>query len=189
MLTSPVLVLNRSYLPVTVTSVRRALVLLYQGYAGVIGEEYRDYDFGDWIHLKVEHHHETVGLIDRRVRVPRILRLKQYDKVPARKIRFSRQNVFLRDNNTCQYCGVSHAKGKLNIDHVVPRSRGGKTTWENVVCCCLDCNHRKGGFLPQEVGMSLRRHPGKPDWVPLLDRFGRSVHFQEWKPFLPMLAS
>lgn len=188
MLASPVLVLNRSYLPVSVTNVRRALVLLYQGHARALCEQYRDYEFSDWLCLKVERHHDTLGLIDRRVRVPRILRLQSYDRLPSRKIRFSRQNVFLRDNHICQYCGVPQPKTRLNLDHVIPRSRGGMTNWENVVCCCLDCNHRKGGCLPHEAGMQLKHRPSKPDWIPLLDRLGRSIHFQEWKPFLPMLA-
>lgn len=189
MLTSPVLVLNRSYLPVHVTSVRRALVLLYQGHARVLGEEYQDYEFGDWIDLKVEHHHESIGLVNRLVRVPRVLRLKLYDRIPVRKIRFSRQNVFLRDRHTCQYCGEGHPARNLNLDHVIPRSQGGKTTWENVVCCCLECNHRKGGALLQEAGMKLLKKPEKPSWVPVMDRINRRVQFQEWEPFLPMAGN
>jgi Restriction endonuclease len=184
MLTSNVLVLNQSYLPVHITSVRRALVLLYQGVAKVVGEQYQTFDFQTWTELSVEVHHDHIGLINRLIRVPRVLLLISYDRVPRRNVRFSRYNIYLRDRNTCQYCGQRFPKHELNLDHVVPRSRGGVTTWENVVCSCIDCNRRKGGGLPEEVGMHLLKKPAKPHWMPLTEALSRGIHYREWRPFL-----
>ena len=130
MLSSNVLVLNQSYLPVHITSVRRALVLLYQGVAKVVGEQYQTFDFNSWSELSVELHHDHIGLINRLIRVPRVLLLISYDRIPRRNVRFSRYNIYLRDRNTCQYCGKRFPKNELNLDHVIPRSRGGVTTWE-----------------------------------------------------------
>jgi 5-methylcytosine-specific restriction endonuclease McrA len=163
------------------------LGLLYQGHARVVGDEFRVFDFNSWLRQKVEIHHECIGLVDRAIRVPRVLLLTLYDRLPIRKVKFSRYHVFLRDQFTCQYCGEIYPKTHLNLDHVVPRSRGGKTHWENVVCCCLGCNHRKGGNLPQEVGMGLIREPAKPRWVSLMDMPGKRVHYREWRPFLHMM--
>lgn len=184
MLTSSVLVLNQSYLPVHITSVRRALVMLYQGIAKVVGEQYQTFDYYSWSELSVELHHERIGLVNKMIRVPRVLLLIAYDRIPRRNVRFSRYNIYLRDRNTCQYCGEKYPKNELNLDHVVPRSRGGVTTWENVVCSCIDCNRQKGGMLPDEVGMRLMKKPGKPHWMPLTEVLSKGVHYREWRPFL-----
>ncbi|MCC7345171.1 MAG: HNH endonuclease [Deltaproteobacteria bacterium] len=184
MLSSNVLVLNHSYFPVHVTSVRRALVMLYQGIAKVVDEQYKTFDFETWLDLSVELHHESIGLVDRLIRVPRVLLLSSYDRLPKKNVRFSRYNIYLRDRNTCQYCGHSFPKFELNLDHVIPRSRGGKTTWDNVVCSCIDCNRRKGGHLPEEAGMRLLKRPVKPHWGPLSDFLGKGVPYHQWKPFL-----
>src|SRR6185295_2449360 len=141
-LNSKVLVLNRSYLPVHVTSVKRAFVLLYQDIARAVDEQYRTFDFASWSQLAVSVEHDTVGLVSRVVRVPRVILLVAYDRVPKRHVRFSRYNIYARDGNTCQYCGKHFARIDLNLDHVVPRSRGGRGTWENLVCSCHRCNRR-----------------------------------------------
>lgn len=189
MLSSKVLLLNKCYLPIHVTTVKRALVMLYQGHAKVVGEEFRIFDFHSWLDQKVEVHHEFIGLVDRTIRVPRVLLLNLYDRIPSRKIRFSRYNVFLRDQYTCQYCGEMCSRVQLNLDHVIPKSRGGRTHWENIVCCCLSCNHRKGGNLPHEAGMHLIREPTKPRWVPLMDLTGKIIQYQEWRPFLNVMPA
>src|ERR1700730_19437246 len=131
-LNTRVLVLNRSYLPVHVTSVKRAFALLYQGVARAVDEQYRTFDFHSWSDLAVEIHHERVGVIGGFIRVPRVLLLIAYERVPKRHVRFSRFNIYARDNNTCQYCGRRFSRSELNLDHVLPRSRGGSSTWENV---------------------------------------------------------
>jgi len=188
-LNSKVLVLNRSYLPVHVTSVKRAFCLLYQGIARAVDEQYRTFDYPSWRELAVELHHDRVGLVGGIIRVPRVLLLIAYERVPRRHVRFSRFNIFARDNNTCQYCGHRFARTELNLDHVTPRSRGGLSTWENIVCSCHLCNRRKGGRTPEEASMRLVRRPRRPEWTPYsTDMFSLRRH-REWMPFLTNVDS
>ena len=179
-----VLLLNRSYLPIHVTSVRRAFTLLYLGIARVVNERYQTFDFKGWSDLTVSVHEETVGLVNHVVRVPRVMLLVQYDRVPKRQVRFSRYNIYARDKSTCQYCGRRLPRHQLNLDHVIPRSLGGTSMWENVVCSCVPCNRRKGGRNPQEARMKLLRQPYKPTWTPFIQEGGENVRYREWLPFL-----
>jgi HNH endonuclease len=183
-LNTKVLVLNRSYLPVHITSVRRAFSLLYQGLAEAVNDQYQTFDFASWSELSVSMHDDTLGLIDRVIRVPRVILLLTYDRVPKRQVRFSRFNVYARDRNTCQYCGVKFARSELNLDHVVPRSQGGTSHWENVVCSCHSCNRRKGGRTPVEAGMRLLRAPRRPEWTPFMLETFSLRRYREWLPFL-----
>src|SRR5271167_2448836 len=116
-LNTKVLILNRSYLPVHVTSVKRAFALLYQGVARAVDEQYRIFDFDTWRELAIETHHERVGVIGGFIRVPRVLLLTAYERVPKRHVRFSRFNIYARDNNTCQYCHKKLPRTELNLDH------------------------------------------------------------------------
>ena len=184
LLNSKVLVLNRSYLPVHVTSVKRAFALLYQGVARAVDEQYRIFDFDSWRDLAIERHHERLGVIGGVIRVPRVLLLTAYERVPKRHVRFSRFNIYARDNNTCQYCGRRLPRTDLNLDHVIPRSRGGMSTWENVVCSCHSCNRRKGGRNPDEAGMPLVRKPQRPQWTPFSTEMFSLKRYREWMPFL-----
>jgi 5-methylcytosine-specific restriction endonuclease McrA len=184
MLNSGVLVLNRAFFPVHVTSVRRAFCLLYSGLAKAINARYETYDFQSWSELSVHAPEEAVGLVGRMIRVPRVIVLVAYDRVPRRNVRFSRHNIFVRDRNTCQYCGKTFPRSDLNLDHIVPRSRGGVTTWENIVCSCLECNKRKGGERPENVGMKLIANPARPRWSPEYAFSLRSPIHREWLPFL-----
>lgn len=184
MLNSSVLVLNRSYLPIHVTSVRRAFALLYQGIARAVNEEYQTFDFESWRQLSVARDAEAIGTSSGPIRVPRVIVLLAFDRVPKRHVRFSRINIYARDNFTCQYCGVRYPRSELNLDHVVPRSFGGRSTWENVVCSCVDCNRRKGGNTPEQAGLALRRPPLRPRWTPLMNLMLSSVRYTEWRPFL-----
>ena len=183
-LTTKVLVLNRSYFPVHVTSVRRALSLLYQGVAKAVDQQYRTFDFESWSALSASLNDDTVSLIDRVIRVPRVVLLVGYDRVPKRQVRFSRFNVFARDNNTCQYCGKRFSRNELNLDHVIPRSQNGLSTWENVVCSCQDCNRLKGGRTPEQAGMRLIRKPVRPEWTPFMLETFSFRRYREWLPYL-----
>ena len=158
--THAVLVLNRAYLPIHITSVRRACSLLYQGIARAVDAQYQTFDFESWSALSAELHGDKIGLVDRALRVPRVILLVGYDRIPKRHVRFSRFNVYARDRNTCQYCGVVLPSSELTLDHVIPRSRGGNSTWENLVACCHGCNRRKGNRLLHEIDdMQLMRDP------------------------------
>ncbi len=183
MVDGSVLVLNRHYQPVHVTSVRRAMSLMYQGAAKAIDEQYRLYEFEDWAALSAIGH-DWIGTVNNRIRVPRVVVLSAYEYLPKGKVRFSRLNIYARDNDTCQYCGRQLHRSELNLDHVLPRSQGGKTTWENVVCSCVPCNLRKGGRTPEQAGMKLLKVPVRPRWTPLFRGAARRVTYREWLPFL-----
>jgi len=136
---SPVLVLNASYEPVSICAARRAITLLMKGKAQVA----EDHDHFVWRNMKM----------------PSVIRLSTYHKIPQRRHDVTRRGILTRDQNTCQYCGKTLSPVKLTIDHVFPRSRGGKDTWENLVACCSPCNRRKDDMTPEEAGMKLLKIP------------------------------
>ena len=184
MLNSNVLVLNRSYLPIHVTTVRRAFSLIYQGTALAVNVNYETFDFEAWVETTDGGPGDSVGMPSGRVRAPRVIVLLSYDRVPKRHVRYSRLNIFARDKFTCQYCGVRPHRSELNLDHVIPRSLGGRTTWENVVCSCVECNRRKGGRTPAQARLRLTRRPVRPRWTPVIHNAVQAVRYDEWRPFL-----
>lgn len=183
-LAAPVLVLNRSYAPVRVTTARQAFEMLYQGRAVVLGAEYEPHDFDQWASLGAGEHEEHVGTSCGRIRIPRLLLLSTYNRVPQAPVRLSRRNVFLRDSYQCQYCGGRPLLRDLNLDHVIPRSRGGRSTWENLVASCRECNLRKGRALPEECGMTPLSTPARPRWSAAVQLEAAPRRFAEWEPFL-----
>jgi 5-methylcytosine-specific restriction endonuclease McrA len=185
MINSSVLVLNRNYQPVHVTTVKRAFSLLYQGVAKALDEQYRLYEFADWAALSAANH-ESIPTLRRHIRVPRVVVLTAYEHLPRGRVRFSRLNIYARDGDTCQYCARKLPRTELNLDHVNPRSQGGKTSWENVVCSCIPCNLRKGGRTPEQAGMRLLRKPVRPRWTPFFRGASRRVTYREWLPFLSL---
>jgi 5-methylcytosine-specific restriction endonuclease McrA len=185
-LQSKSLVLNRSYLPIHITSVRRACVLLYQGIARVVDEGYQTFDLPEWCERGLEPGDEPLGLVGRAMAVPRVIALIQFDRVPRRSVRFTRHNVYTRDGNTCQYCGRRLPRHQLNLDHVIPRSQGGQSTWENIVCSCQTCNRRKGGRTPEQSGIRLLRRPLRPAWTPFLVHAAGVQRYREWRAFLSL---
>jgi 5-methylcytosine-specific restriction endonuclease McrA len=185
MLNSAVLVLNRNYQPVHVTSVRRAFTLLYSGLARAIDSQYRLYDFASWSGLSSANH-EAVSTISRTIRVPRVVVLSAFEHLPKGRVRFSRLNIYARDDNTCQYCGLQLHRSQLNLDHVIPRTLGGRTSWENIVCSCIECNLHKGGRTPEQARMKLIRTPVRPRWTPFFRGNTRKASYREWLPFLSL---
>ena len=167
---------------IQITSVRRAISLLYQDIARAVDEQYRVFDFASWADLAADE--DTIGLVNRAIRVPRVILLLAYDRVPRRYVRFSRFNIYARDRNRCQYCGRQFPRAELNLDHVVPRSRGGTSVWENVVCSCHRCNRLKGGRTPTEARMRLIREPYRPQWTPFMTETFSLRRYKEWMPFL-----
>ncbi len=184
MLNSAVLVLNRSWMPVHITTAQRAFCLVFQGVAKVMDEQFKLFDFDDWAQLRPRDGDFTAGLVNGVIRVPKVIVLLTYDRIPKRTVRFSRKNIYYRDKYTCQYCAQKFGPSDLNIDHVVPRSRGGKSTWDNVVCSCQECNRKKGGRTPEEAGMKLFKKPRKPRWTPYLGFQFDPKLYKEWTPFL-----
>lgn len=194
-LQASVLALNRQYAPVHVITARRAFCLLYKGLAEVIAHDSRGfqaYNFDGWVEssliqleLGETDDDDWIHTVSFEIRVPRVVRLLRYERTPRNTVKFNRRNVFLRDEYVCQYCGRRYGGHRLSLDHVLPKSRGGPTTWENVVCCCLDCNVRKGGRTPPEAGMHLLRPPRKPSRNPVLFHHLQTPKYAVWKPFLP----
>lgn len=197
LLDTNVLVLNRFYMAIRVVNVRRALTLLYRECAEVISNEegqFASYDFESWCELSrlasVEKQpgEDYIRAVGFELQVPRIVRLTRFDKMPMQSVRFNRKNLFARDDHMCQYCGKAEPTHKLSLDHVVPRSHGGPTTWENIVCCCLRCNSRKGGRTPKQARMKLMKTPMKPRVNPLLVQSAEDPRYECWKTFLPKEA-
>lgn len=180
-LNSEVLVLNRFFQAVQITSVRRAFCLFFKGYVKAVDEDYLTYSFNDWKDLPADG--EVVHTPRFRLRVPRVVQLIHYEQVPRFRVRFSRKNIFMRDRNRCQYCGRSFGYRELSIDHVVPVSRGGRDSWDNVVCCCLGCNKRKGNRTPEESGLKLIRPPRRPFWIPFSRFATRAEPHPLWRNF------
>lgn len=186
MLDSDVLVLNRLWQPINVTTVRRAVGLLYLGRVKALDEAYAAHDWEAWIEASDNGFGdgEMIRATTLRLRVPRVVQLLFYDRLPHANVKFTRANIYLRDRHRCQYCGRRGSEDDLNIDHLIPRSRGGASSWENVVVACIDCNRRKGDRLPEEAGMQPLRPPRKPRWHPLLNLGLTHDPHPAWRPFL-----
>jgi 5-methylcytosine-specific restriction endonuclease McrA len=163
-----VLVLNATYEPINVTTIRRALVLIFKGTARP--EELTE---------RVVHSSRQSYI------VPSVIRLIEYVRIPYERKELSRRNVLLRDGFACQYCARKLNSAELTIDHVIPRARGGRTSWDNVVTCCRKCNARKGDRMPEEAGMKLLKHHQALSWRvghQILVHLGR--HQESWRKYL-----
>ncbi len=185
----PVLVLNRYWQPIHTCSARRALHLLCLGHAEVVQVEgaecYQTHDLGSWIDYSREASgEELIHSVRVSLRVPKIVVLAVYDKLPRLEVRFTRRNVFLRDQFTCQYCLKVFPEMQLNLDHVQPRDKGGRTTWENIVTSCVRCNTRKANKLPQEANMFPKNQPVAPRWRPLFGMNENGLADESWNHFL-----
>jgi 5-methylcytosine-specific restriction endonuclease McrA len=193
-LEASVLVLNKLFMAVHIISVRRAFCLLCKDLAEVVNLEdgqFATYNFASWRevsehrakHFRLEED-DWVRTASSQIQVPRVIRLFAYEKMPKHTVKFNRRNIFARDNNQCQYCGRKFPTPELSLDHVTPRSQGGQSTWENIVCACVNCNVRKGGRTPKQAHMSLIRKPEKPKRSPLLNLKLTHKKYQSWKTFL-----
>ena len=191
-LNTPVLVLNRFYMAIQIITARRAFVMLCRDAAEVIDQEdgqFMNYSFEQWLEMS-EFQYEA-GIIEDDViqtvrfpvQIPRVVRTTNFDRVPDSTVKFSRKNLFVRDKQQCQYCGKKLSFSQMSLDHVVPRSQGGGTSWDNVVCSCFPCNSRKGGRTPKEARMELLQQPEKPRQFPLLDLYQPSIVHPIWEPF------
>jgi 5-methylcytosine-specific restriction endonuclease McrA len=166
MLENRVLVLNQNYEPMSVCSARRAIILLYLEKAEMI-----------------ERNHEMVHSVSTAMPLPSIVRLHRLIQVPRKRILLNRKNIIKRDKHRCQYCGT--ASGPVTVDHIIPKQRGGRDTWENLVCACVRCNTKKGNNTPKEAGMLLRRKPRKPGYLFFIQHLV-GIPDERWKPYLFM---
>jgi 5-methylcytosine-specific restriction endonuclease McrA len=192
-LSCSVLVLNRLYMAVHVVNVRRAFGLLCREMAEVIHLEegnFATYSFDLWREMselradEKRPNDDWIRSVNFEIQVPRVIRLLKFDRLPRQKLHLNRRNVLARDGHLCQYCGRHLPTHLLSIDHVVPRSRGGETTWENVVCACLACNVKKGGRTPHEARMKLIQTPVRPKRNPLLLLRLNNPKYEGWRTWL-----
>ncbi len=186
----PTLVLNRQWQPVHVTTVARSLILLWNDTARVVDpDDYRLFAWNDWAERRPAEGEPCIRSARLRLAVPEIIALAHYERLPGTAVTFSRRNVAKRDHYTCQYCGVQPGAESITIDHVLPRSQGGASTWINCVAACVRCNTRKGDRTPGQAGMRLRRRPARPEWKPFYA--AQADRVESWSRFLvnePALA-
>jgi len=185
-LADKVLVLNRSWVAVNVASVRRALMLVYQDLARIVHpSDYCTYDFEGWVEAsQMAKEGRRIKSANFSICVPEVIVLSTFNGRFSKEVRFSRRNIFERDENTCQYCGRRLDRSDLTLDHVIPRSRGGTSTWTNIVLACVRCNMKKGDRLLSETSMTLLRRPVKPKWATRVGvKIGR-VCKPSWERFL-----
>ena len=192
-LNAQVLVLNKLWMAIRVVDAKRAFTLLFKDLAEVIHVDdgsYATYDFDSWTDLSAavkkykELEYEWVSTVRLDIAVPKVIRLLGYDRLPQQQVKLNRRNIFARDRNTCQYCGKQSSTSELSLDHIVPRSQGGKSTWKNLVCCCVRCNTRKGGRTPPEAAMKLIQNPVKPKRNPVISLRLGSDKYASWHAFL-----
>jgi 5-methylcytosine-specific restriction endonuclease McrA len=195
-LESSVLVLNKFFAAVHIVNAKKAFAMLCKESAEVISVDdgqYNSYDFTSWVDVstfKAEYglsdddQYESIKTFSLEIRVPKIIRLVVYDKLPKASIKFNRKNIFARDKNKCQYCGKKFPTSELSLDHVIPRTQGGTSNWNNIVCACTNCNKHKGGRRPAEAGMKLICEPVKPRYCPIIQLKLGSNKYNSWKQFL-----
>jgi len=177
------LVLNRSWRPVHVTTVRRALCMVCRDAARIVcPESLSVFTFDEWRVRPLAPDAHAIRSPSVRLAAPEVVLLARYDRVPCHEAPFTRRNLFLRDDFTCQYCGRHCASDHLSIDHVLPRSRGGATNWENCVLACVACNARKADRTLKEAGLHLLRAPVRPRWSPYLN-LRPSQRMESWSRF------
>ena len=172
-------------MPVHVTTVRRALCMIVRDVARVVAPDtLAVYSFPEWVGLPEPPTRDFVRSPSVRIPVPEVVVLRGYDRVPCHEAPFTRRNLFLRDDFTCQYCGRKGSPDRLSIDHVTPRSRGGRTTWENCVLACVGCNARKADRPLKDSGLRLLRQPTRPRWTPYLN-LRPNQRLESWHRFAP----
>jgi 5-methylcytosine-specific restriction endonuclease McrA len=177
------LVLNRNWQPTGVATVARCLIMLWNRSALAVDPiDYQQYDWNDWSRLIPDREAPCIRVVQGRIRVPEVVALVHYDRLRSHGVTFNRRNVFRRDRMTCQYCGRRPGSEELTIDHVIPRSQGGKSTWDNCVLACVQCNSRKAARTPAEAKMRLARQPVRPAWRPTFADRGESI--ESWAKFI-----
>lgn len=164
-LNAKVLLLNQSYEPLTICTVKKALILLFLEKAELVSQRQDVF----------------INSVNHKFPWPSVIRLSNFIRVPYKKIILTRKNILKRDNHKCSYCGRGDLP--LTVDHVIPRARGGEDTWENLVAACLPCNNKKGNRTPEEANMKMKLHPFKPDHISYIKSSAGRLD-KEWKPFL-----
>ena len=185
-----VLVLNRLWQPVNIVGIRRAFGLLTQENAQVINTadgSFRTMNLAEWVQFSLdnppEDEHGCISTVALRLRLPSVVLLSYFDRVPIKEVRFSRRAIFERDDFHCQYCARRFAEAELTMDHVIPRHLGGRTSWENIVTSCIYCNSEKANRMPHQAGMALQKKPVRPKWRPFASTVPSDA-MPDWRHFV-----
>ncbi len=180
-----VLVLNKSWIPVHVTTVRRAICMVYQEIAQVIATDtLQTHRFIEWVYIEHQACTAFIATGSLPIPAPEVVQLHVYNKIPNHEAPFTRQNLYHRDNFTCQYCSRRDSATHMSIDHVLPRSKGGQTNWENCVLACVKCNARKADRTLRQSGLRLRSEPKRPRWTPYVN-LSPQDRLVSWRRFTP----
>jgi 5-methylcytosine-specific restriction endonuclease McrA len=186
-----VLVLNRLWQPVNIIGPQRAFSLLMQDHAQVIHTGDGSFllmNAATWFAHSLEQppaaHEACMRTVKLRIRIPKVLLLRAFDRLPKQEVKFNRDSLFERDGYRCQYCGETFMAEQLNMDHVIPRHHGGRTSWENIVTSCLRCNSKKANRLPHQAGMDLIRRPVRPRWRSFVSTLIEHECDKDWQYFI-----
>lgn len=187
LLTEPTLVLNKHWQPISTSTVREAICLVSRGSAKIIEPDtYAVHDLQTWEDVskaKDKFSNKFINSACSAFLVPEVILLTAYTGGGDQSVVFSRHNIFKRDKNTCQYCGVKFNSQELTIDHIIPRSRGGISSWTNCVLACVECNQRKDSYTLEEAKMKLLKVPKKPTWKTLMQGYSKT-RLESWDKFL-----
>jgi 5-methylcytosine-specific restriction endonuclease McrA len=186
-----ILVINRNYQPITTTTLEKAVNKIFKEIAVVVlppgkqSDVWQELTWDMWADLKPCKGESVLKGVERVFTIPEIIKIKDFGEVPQRQVKLSRRAIFKRDDYTCQYCGKQAPYGipmdELSIDHVLPKSQGGKTLWDNVVLACVKCNRKKDNKTPEQARMILRKGPVMPNYDILQ---GRLIRVDSWQNFL-----
>jgi 5-methylcytosine-specific restriction endonuclease McrA len=162
-LDEPVMVLNKMWNAIRIVPAVRALTLLFADKASVVdGEDYTIYSWDDWVALETGEGDKYITTSSSNIKIPKVIVLSKFDKLPKKGMKLTKRNIFIRDDFTCQYTGKKVTTKDGDIDHVKPKSKGGKTSWNNSVLCSKTVNRKKADRTPEEAGLRLLRLPSKP---------------------------
>jgi len=182
-----VLILNKHWIPVNITSVKHSLSLMYTDNAkGVVVDKdlVVSLSWNEWKKLDASNDDFNIKTIQKQIKVPKVIVLNHYDKIPRQAVKFTQKNLWLRDNFTCQYTGKKLTKLTGNIDHVIPKSQGGKTSWENCVIAHKQINDKKADKTPEQAGLRLTKTPAAPKLMPVSFYIINKNKIKEWELFL-----
>jgi 5-methylcytosine-specific restriction endonuclease McrA len=187
-LDSPVLILDKNYQPIKIGSAKVAVMLLFSDKALVLDSSYNTYDIEEWIsYSSVMNQNDLPVIKSAKVDliVPEVIVLPNYIRKPhhGKRLRYSRMSIFRRDNFTCQYCGIEFKRNELTVDHIVPKSKGGRSTWLNIVTACKPCNWKKADRTPEEAKMLILNSPKIPTWRDSVD-LPTGLKKEIWDSFL-----
>lgn len=179
----PTLVINQCWTPIEVISVRDAVSKLYADDAHVVDiNDYISYNWAEWAKLIPKEDERFLKCVNFSIRIPNIIVLTNYASRPPLEVPCSRRNIFRRDDNTCQYCGCKPGLENLTIEHILPRSRGGITSWDNCVIACIACNKTKANMTLAESGFKLLKKPIRPRWDMFFEP--EAIKIESWRKFL-----